>query len=95
LEWGVENGTNYCLAANSWGATFGKLGGFVKVLRGVNHLNVESTVPTGRVSAKFNAREILITPDNGTMFPRTTDGCQRISGFLLINFVVFTVMSFA
>jgi hypothetical protein len=35
--------------------------------------SLECTVPTGRVSAKFNAREILIMPDNGTMFPRTTD----------------------
>ncbi|XP_062550039.1 cathepsin B-like [Armigeres subalbatus] len=43
LGWGIENGTKYWLLANTWGSDWGD-GGFVKFLRGENHLGIESEV---------------------------------------------------
>lgn len=46
MGWGVENGTKYWLAANSWGTDWGD-NGFFKILRGEDHLRIASNIITG------------------------------------------------
>lgn len=46
IGWGVENGTKYWLAANSWNTSFG-LDGFFKIIRGVNECGFEASVVAG------------------------------------------------
>lgn len=46
LGWGVENGTEYWLVANSWNSDWGDDGSF-KILRGKNHLGIEYEVVAG------------------------------------------------
>lgn len=46
LGWGVENGTKYWLAANSWNTAWGD-GGLFKIKRGVNECEFEGTVMGG------------------------------------------------
>ena len=47
VGWGTENGTPYWLIANSWGADWGQLGGFFKILRGENHCSIEDDINFG------------------------------------------------
>ncbi|RZC37478.1 Peptidase C1 and/or Propeptide C1 domain containing protein, partial [Asbolus verrucosus] len=51
VGWGVENGTPYWLAANSWGLYWGGLNGFFKILRGDNHCKIEANVVAGKVNS--------------------------------------------
>lgn len=46
LGWGVENGTKYWLAANSWGTDFGE-NGFFRILRGTNECFIEMLALAG------------------------------------------------
>jgi len=46
LGWGEENGKKYWLCGNSWNTDWG-LGGFFKILRGVDHCGIESEMVTG------------------------------------------------
>ncbi|XP_019466297.1 cathepsin B-like, partial [Meleagris gallopavo] len=46
LGWGVENGTPYWLAANSWNTDWGD-NGFFKILRGEDHCGIESEIVAG------------------------------------------------
>uniref|UniRef100_G3SZW4 Cathepsin B n=1 Tax=Loxodonta africana TaxID=9785 RepID=G3SZW4_LOXAF len=46
LGWGVENGTPYWLAANSWNTDWGD-NGFFKILRGQDHCGIESEIVAG------------------------------------------------
>ncbi|KAJ8919698.1 hypothetical protein NQ315_006226 [Exocentrus adspersus] len=46
LGWGVYNGTDYWLVANSYGVEWGD-NGYFKILRGVNHVGIESDVVAG------------------------------------------------
>jgi len=46
IGWGVDNGVKYWTIANSWNTGWGE-GGFFRILRGVNHLNIEGDVVAG------------------------------------------------
>ena len=46
LGWGVEDGTNYWLIANSWNSDWGD-NGYFKILRGSDHLGIESSISAG------------------------------------------------
>lgn len=43
VGWGVENGVDYWLIANSWSTAFGHHG-FFKVRRGRNEVNIEDMI---------------------------------------------------
>ncbi|KAJ2941648.1 hypothetical protein O0L34_g14705 [Tuta absoluta] len=47
MGWGVETGTKYWLIANSYGTSWGGMGGFFKFLRGENHCDIEKHVVAG------------------------------------------------
>ena len=47
LGWGTENDIPYWLCANSWGTTWGDLGGFFKIKRGDDTCNIEDQVYAG------------------------------------------------
>ncbi|KAJ3625007.1 hypothetical protein MTP99_018590 [Tenebrio molitor] len=42
VGWGEERGVPYWIIANTWGPNWGKLGGFMKLLRGKNELGCEN-----------------------------------------------------
>ncbi|KAH0622895.1 hypothetical protein JD844_025731 [Phrynosoma platyrhinos] len=46
LGWGVDNGTPYWLAANSWNTDWGE-NGFFRILRGEDHCGIESEIVAG------------------------------------------------
>jgi cathepsin B len=46
IGWGEENNTPYWLVANSWNSTWG-MGGFFKMIRGINNCGFESNVYAG------------------------------------------------
>lgn len=46
LGWGVEDGTPYWLIANSWNTDWGN-NGYFKILRGSNHVGIESEISAG------------------------------------------------
>ncbi|KAJ8965343.1 hypothetical protein NQ317_018796 [Molorchus minor] len=46
LGWGVENDTPYWLIANSWNGDWGD-NGYFKILRGSNHVKIESHIVAG------------------------------------------------
>lgn len=46
LGWGVENGTDYWLVANSWNPDWGD-NGYFKILRGKNECGIESNIGAG------------------------------------------------
>jgi len=46
LGWGVENGEDYWLVANSWNSDWGDKG-FFKILRGSNECGIEGEIVAG------------------------------------------------
>ena len=49
IGWGVLNGVKYWLCVNSWNIYWGEKG-FFKILRGVNHMQIESYVVAGLIN---------------------------------------------
>lgn len=47
IGWGVEDGTDYWLVANSWNEKWGRLNGFFKMRRGTNECGFENEVVGG------------------------------------------------
>ena len=46
VGWGVENGVKYWQCVNSWNDNWGDKGTF-KIIRGINHINIEGNVSAG------------------------------------------------
>lgn len=46
LGWGVENGEDYWLVANSWSPAWG-MSGYFRILKGVNECGIESNIVAG------------------------------------------------
>ena len=47
IGWGVEDGEDYWLVANSWNADWGDKG-FFKILKGVNECGIEGQIVAGK-----------------------------------------------
>jgi cathepsin B len=58
IGWGIENGTAYWLCVNSWNEGWGDNGTF-KILRGSDHLGIESEIVAGMPKLKTNFLEYL------------------------------------
>ena len=53
LGWGVDNGTPYWLAANSWNEDWGDKG-FFKIRRGTDECGIENLAVAGTPTARGN-----------------------------------------
>ncbi|EPB71597.1 papain family cysteine protease [Ancylostoma ceylanicum] len=49
IGWGTENGTDYWIVANTWNTNWGEDNGFFRILRGINHCNIEDFVVAGHI----------------------------------------------
>lgn len=47
IGWGTQNSTDYWLVANSWDTTWGALGGYFLIRRGVDECYIESNAIAG------------------------------------------------
>ena len=96
IGWGTEDRLPYWLVANSWGKSWGGLGGFFKILRGSNQCGIEEQV-LGADSRVYspnpedlnnNHTTIGTTPSPGVKFPK------RVLLLLTVLFFLFTGVSF-
>ena len=96
IGWGTEDRLPYWLVANSWGKSWGGLGGFFKILRGVNECGIEDQV-LGADSRVYspNAEDLNNNHTTiGTTHFSDVKLSERVLLFSLLLFFLFTGFCF-
>ncbi|XP_063903582.1 cathepsin B-like cysteine proteinase 4 [Zophobas morio] len=96
IGWGTEDRLPYWLVANSWGKSWGGLGGFFKILRGVNECGIEDQV-LGADSRVYSPNPEDLNNNHttiGTTHFSDVKLSERVLLFSLLLFFLFTGFCF-